>query len=390
MNAVRPVPGATVADLCFVPATLLALPSLLLERPPYFRVPVWFMVAAAGIVLAVLVSTLGNAGLHSNLGTGLRFAISVVVTPLLLGYVSATEERVAVLADLWVLGAVVNSVVATTDFVKLTDIGYRVSGVDFRTWTHRTQGLTSHPNHLGLVAAMALPIALSRTMTTSGRRRALYLAAAVLLCFGVLASGSRADLVAALVGVVVLPLLHPIARRPLLAAVAVCVVGVAIVATVVSTARTDVLVAVHRLDGSDSVSQSDAERSALLHHAFSQFRAHPLTGAGFAVVRNAHDIYLQLLAAGGVLALISFLLFAGGILSLGVRLRRAKALPPATQHLAAACTASMTVWLVCGILANQIFDRYLYLPAGLLLGLWFVERRKELAGGAPQAVPVNP
>jgi hypothetical protein len=391
MNAVRPIHGATVADLCFLAATLLAVPSLLAERPTFFRIPVWLAVAAGGLAVAVLISTLANAGLASNGADGLRFMIGLFLTPLLLGYVTASSERVGVFADLWVAGAAANSLVAGADFLKLTHVGRWVDGVDFERWTHRTAGLTIHPNHLGLVAAMAVPIAVSRTLTASGRRRLLYAAAVLVLGFGILASGSRTDLVAGLIGVVALPLLHPIARKPVLAAIVACALAVSVIAAVFAAPRNDLLIAVHRLSGSDpSSSQSDSARSALIHQAVTQFRDHPLTGAGFAGVRTAHDIYLQLLAAGGVLALPAFLLFTAGVLVLGLRLRRAAAFSPATQNLAAACTASMVVWLAGGVFGNEIYDRYLYLPAGLLLGLWFALDRERPAAAAPEeaAVPV--
>ena len=66
----------------------------------------------------------------------------------------------------WVLSAVVNCAVAVSDFYGVTAIGYNVTGL---YWYGRAGGLTVHPNHLGLVAAMALPIALSRFVTARDR-----------------------------------------------------------------------------------------------------------------------------------------------------------------------------------------------------------------------------
>ena len=381
-NGVHPIPSATAGDIALALATLMLVPLLLMRRPSYFSVPRWFVVSVAVLGLTVLVSTATNAAKASDFADGVKFMIALALTPLVIASVGASAERIALLADMWILGASVNAAVATTDFLGVTHIGQGITGELYNTYTNRSTGLAATPNHLGLVAAMALPVALSRVLSTASRRRALYLAAIVVLSGGVLSSGSRAALVAAAVGIVVLPLLHPIARKQILLGFAVVVLALAVGAAIVPSARSHVLIAVHRLTGSDpSSAPSDSVRRADLKMGFSEFRAHPLTGNGFAVVRDAHDMYLQLVDAGGILALPAFLIFAGGVCSMGLRLRRDRKLSRASQNLAAAFTASMTVWLACGIVSNEVYDRYLYLPAGLLLGLLFATRRPVLSVG---------
>jgi O-antigen/teichoic acid export membrane protein len=381
MNGVRPVRGATAADVCFALATLALAPLLIIARPRFFRIPWWMYAAVAGIGFAVLVSTAASVARASNLSAGMKFAITLGVTPLLLGAVAASYGRVALLADLWLVGAVANCAVATSDFFANTLIGYNVTGT---YWLNRAAGLTVHPNHLGLVAAMALPVALSRAITAPAlSRRIAYVVGVVVLGLGVLASGSRVELIAGAAGLLIVPLLQPIARKEIVVAFAAATLAVALVAVAVPSARSHALVSVHRLTGGDpTASMSDADRSKKLRRAVKDIEAHPMTGTGFAAVRDAHDIYLQLLQAGGVLALPPFLLFAGGILAMGLRLRRAPSLSPPTQNLAAALTASMGVWLLSGLLSNLVYDRFLYLPAGLLFGFWFATRRTEAAPAA--------
>jgi hypothetical protein len=377
-NGIHPVTGATLGDLALAFAAVLLAPLVLARRPSYLTIPRWLIAAVTLIGVTVLVSTATSAAKATNFVDGVKFLIALGLTPLIIATVAASTARVVLLADIWILGAFVNAAIATSDFLGLTDIGSKLTGTKFNLYTGRSVGLSATPNHLGLIAAMAIPIALSRILSTSGRPRVAYLVAVVVLVGGILSSGSRAALVAATIGVIALPLLHPIGRRQILLGFAVAVIALGVGAAVVPSARSHIFVVVHRLTGSDpSAASSDSVRQAALKRGLSEFRAHPLTGNGYAVVRDAHDMYLQVVDAGGILALPAFLVFAGGVVLVGVRLRRERELPAVSQNLAAALTASMLVWLSCGIVSNEVYDRYLYVPAGLLLGLLFACRRSD-------------
>ncbi len=128
-----------------------------------------------------------------------------------------------------------------------------------------------------------------------------------------------------------------------------------------------------RLVGGASGARSDHERHALLLQARTDFLHSPLFGIGPRVVNEAHDVYLQLLASGGVIALASFLVFVGGLvlaLRSGLRVDR---------RLALACGAATGTWLLVGVVENQLVEPYLYVPAGLLVGLAALARRARLA-----------
>ncbi len=110
-------------------------------------------------------------------------------------------------------------------------------------------------------------------------------------------------------------------------------------------------------------------------------------GHGFEYVRGAHDIYLQLLHAGGIVALAGFLSFAVGITVTGVRLGRSAAVPEHLQGLARASVASLAVWLAAGgVVSTPIFDRYLYIPAGLVIAIWVLRRKSEAEEAPPTSV----
>ena len=99
------------------------------------------------------------------------------------------------------------------------------------------------------------------------------------------------------------------------------------------------------------------------------FASSPILGTGFATVRDAHDIYLQLLQAGGILALLSFIVFVAGSLLTGLHLSRSASLSKPHRTLALALIASIVTWLVAGLAQNYVYDRYLYMPFALLLAL---------------------
>ena len=101
-------------------------------------------------------------------------------------------------------------------------------------------------------------------------------------------------------------------------------------------------------------------------------------GEGFDVVLVAHNIYLQLIQGGGVLALVGFVVFATGIMrstrtvTCGELLRAG--IP---QALLAASTAAMGTWLLYGLVGNALYDRYLYAPAGFVLAIGLVSRARS-------------
>jgi hypothetical protein len=123
------------------------------------------------------------------------------------------------------------------------------------------------------------------------------------------------------------------------------------------------------LTGVISVEGYDNGRLELYAEALSDFLARPLTGHGFSQIRDALNIYLQLLQAGGLIALSAFSLFTVGSLRLGWRLAHEPVLSGSMRSLAVALTVSVLVWLQEGLVQNAIYDRYLYVPAGLLLAM---------------------
>jgi O-antigen ligase len=193
-----------------------------------------------------------------------------------------------------------------------------------------------------------------------------------LLLLGTYASGSRAGAVTALLGVVVTLILIPSLRPGIgvvLPAVGILILGLVLVAG-------DQILQQVRISGgvgtAVNTATSDTQRSHLANLALTQFEARPVQGVGPSVITQAHSIYLQLLSAGGVIAMTSFVVYMCGIWG---AVRRAMA---GAQHDAAvACAIAIAMWLASGVINNQLVDKYLYVVPGLLVAMAYVATTSE-------------
>jgi hypothetical protein len=310
---------------------------------------------------------------RSDLFALIQFELSFLIIPLVLIAAGSTPQRVRRLVDLWTVGVVVNAFVGLTDTLGIVHLApYPLSSGT------RSCGLTLHPNYLALGAAMAIPTA----MIWFGRSPRWNLAALVsvtTLLGGAYASGSRAGAVAAVVAVGVTAVAVPRLRRG--AVLAVPVVGMVAIVVLMFTSTGDHILKQVRLGGGGAadltIQGSNFQRRQAADIAIAQFKARPLEGVGFSVIADAHSIYLELLAAGGLIALASFLTFCGGLIAALRRALRGTQVAEAT-----ALGISILVWLANGIVDNQLADKYLYAVPGLLFAM------ARVAGRARVPAPV--
>lgn len=371
-NAMRVNPHVTLSDIMLFVAVGGFVVSLLLDRWRMPAIPGWLLISAVGLTIAGLMSTLSSQDFGTSMVATAEFVIALLGIPITIIVAADSWQRLLAITIIWVASATASSAIGTTDFTGLTAVGSALTGSSF---AGRPSGLTVHPNHLGMASAMALPVAVffaARAFPRVGAQLG-YWAAVALLASGVLISGSRAALLGAMAGLVVFAFL----RRRLVGA-AVILAGIGALLLIMNSdiiahgqlpSGSSAFLALERLTNDVSTGDSNALRLQYYSDALSQFANDPLTGIGFNVVRNAHDIYLQLLAAGGLIALSSFGIFVIGVLAVGISLATRASVDPKIRGLAAAVTGSVTVWLVAGVAQNLIYDRFLYVPAGLVLGL---------------------
>ena len=172
--------------------------------------PSWLVLAAALVSVSVVAQALAGSDLGADVVPGVFLIVAMAGTPLLLSGAAHRPAFRDVLVAAWLLGSGLACAVALLDASGLTAIGPTLTG---SAWDGRYAGLTVHPNHLGLVAVMAFPVAVWWLNSRPARRtRVVGAALAGLLVLGVLVSGSRAALISLLV-VGVISLLGPMRNR---------------------------------------------------------------------------------------------------------------------------------------------------------------------------------
>jgi O-antigen ligase len=392
------VSGGAFGDLTMALAFAAVAGYVAVERVPV-PLPPWLLLAALGFFCAGLLSMVfppsaavlqhtisaqvtlaaqeGQSvmlGVPSNLAELIKFELSLVLIPVLLATVGTTPGRARRLVDLWALGAIINAAVAVLDIGGLHLGPTAAVG-------NRSAGLTIHPNYLALTCVLALPM----PMLWLGRSRRWTVAGVVgliALVGGVAASGSRAGAVAAVIAVLATIVAVPRLRSFL--PIALPLVGVVLIFVLAFTKTgSSILHQLRLTGGASSTSGSNYQRSLVNNAALAEIKARPIEGVGYGVLAGAHDIYLQVLDAGGIIALVAFIVFIGGLVAAMLR-----SLGGPLRDEGIVCSIAILAWLLNGIFDNQLADKYLYLVPGLLMAVaratsMLGQRTPEARAGAP-------
>jgi O-antigen ligase len=360
------------SDLLLVAAGVLAVSSLGIEGMHPLPSFGWLLFSAALILITSAFSLGISADPGNAIASALEFCLTLLGVPVIISLVADSRSRLMCLTVLWAISAGVNGGVAVLDASHVTSIGPHLIGFVF---DGRVTSLTLHPNYLGIACAMVLPICLSRlSMSSRPLYRVGWLTLLCLAALGILVSGSRAATIAGGVGLVLVLILQG-RRARLVKIMSAGAIALAVVGLFATSGDSPLLVSLQRIGGGQSATASDVGRFQAFGDAVSSFESSPLTGHGFDLLRGAHDIYLQFLQAGGLLAFLGFTLFVIGSIRIGVRLSRSPQLTTEMRAVAASLVASLAVWLTAGLTQNYVYERVLYVPVGLLLGLALVERR---------------
>lgn len=382
------VPLADLAILAAMPILALAM----LRDGSLLPLPGWLLCVAGALAASALLAALfvtnpperilgeesalnlGAASTRSSdFALWARTEYALVLLPVAVGMVACTWKRARVLADLWLVSATICAAVAVVDHLAHTGIAAALVTTPVAEPGGRAFGLTIHPNYLGFFSAMTLPLGVTRIAQTSGPARLGPVAATAILALAVQLSGSRLALVTTLVGLGALVFLVPAFRTRLVVAFSVCV-AVAVGIFLIAPSQQSAL---ERLSGSTDSEYANEQRFELIEDGLDVALDHPFTGVGFARILDSHSVPVQVLQSGGVLALSALLLWALGFLRLGASLSRNPRVPTANAQLSAAMLAGLAGWFLPGILAPQIVERFIFVPAGILLGLALAAAREQ-------------
>jgi O-antigen ligase len=349
LNGVRISLLVAVSDVLLVAALVTSLPDVLRSPrrgvvPP--ALPIAFCIVIAAGIGGTFVAQDAGASLSNMAKVVLAAGGSVVAIALW----DPGPRRLRQFAWLWFTGALVSAAIGL---------------VTPRPVVGRALGLTTHPNHLGLVCVLAVGLGVGLAFSSTGWPRLLAIAGSALLITGVGISGSRSALLGLAVTIVVAAILTRRLRLLLAAGVAGLLAGMAVVVGLVHIPGSHAL---SRLGGGGGSADSDIARHQTLAIAIDTIDRHPLTGEGFQFAQAAHSIYVQALVVGGPVALGGFLWGCWAIGRAGLRGARAGD-ERGNSLVVAGLTAGFAGYLASGTFDNILWDRYLWLYLGLLLVL---------------------
>jgi O-antigen ligase len=347
-----PVPAWLVGTAAILLASQLLNQFFLVTNPPQDQPPSFTPVAAPLFTLA-------------------KVEFGMLIIPIVIGAVASSWRRANLIANLWVLSATISAAIAVVDSATGAGIGVSITGISQEAG--RVAGLTNHPNALALTGDMALPIALLRAGQLRGWGRAASITSAGLLFAGILASGSRVGLFAAVLVIGLMGVLIARLRGRIIVAGLAAVIAFVLFAAF-APGGSSLFSGVDRLEGGGSATGATTQRFDQLHESIALAWGHPVTGIGFQVVADAHNLPVQFWEAAGFLGVLALVLFLTGVFRTAYRLYRDPRLPRGSPEFVGALTISVAVWLISGLLQNPIADRYIYVPVGLLLGLGLAAR----------------
>ncbi|WP_149480953.1 O-antigen ligase [Mycolicibacterium sp. P1-18] len=355
-----------------------------------FSMPSWSFIPAAAIVACVLARQLDpppyylqvlryQFGINTpnSLVKAIFWLFALLVVPLTIVACIALDRRVAVwVMAAFVTGTAMSSGIAIVDLTGLTNIGRSLPGnltflltnttVDS---SNRIPGLSDHPNNLGFTATLSIPVVVYFMGTMKHR----WVATTMLICLlgGILASGSRgAQLVAPVVliaSVLWLPRIRSDGRSNVRffsgSALAAVVVGLAVLVSLPSKIRESIL----RITSIDSFfaagNASNDDRFTLLENGMLDWRQYPIFGAGLRHIVEAHNIYVQLIASGGLVLLIAMFAYWWCMI------RDCLRLSAMGVDYARFLMLSIVGWLVLGAVENQLTERGIYFAVGCIAGV---------------------
>lgn len=331
-----------------------------------------FPVPEAYLLTRYYDATVGAAfsvpGTAGNLYALAKFELALLLLPLVMGLAVARQTTAERFASAFALSALASALVAITDAVGATHIGTGLLHIVDTSGRH--SGLAAQENHLAVSVALATPIVLRWLIRPHVGIKLAGLTGVAVIFAGIVVSGSRGGaagcVLAAVLSVLIVRSLRG-ARWPLALA------GLLSAAVVIFYSPASEFFGTQlRLLGNLG-SASDAGRSLLLQEGWADFGQSPAFGIGFYFLTAAHDAFLQLLAAGGIIALLGYLLYWGNALGMGIgMLARGSAL-------GSALLVSVVVFLMLNFVENQIGDLYLYVAPALLVAL---RRPARMHGGS--------
>lgn len=313
------------------------------------------VLSATGAPTATASSNLALA----NIGVAFKFIVAVAAIPLaFVGAARVDKRATRWLATSFATGAALSGTVATIDHFG-GNLGKILTGLP--NVADRQVGFSNQPNFLAAGLVLAVPFGYWLLFSEGRRARILGLASMPGLLLGVFASGSRGGAVTTVAVLALCVVAHPRSRpyAANFAAAGVFLVGITAVALPSFGAT---ILRVTRLSGSPTTEGSDSVRAIVGAQGIRDFKHSPLAGIGLQASTDASQVYIQELAAGGLILFVGVSIYMlGGIITSYRMMSR--------STLAGIVLVALLGTLMLNIFEADLTDRFYYVPAAILIAL---------------------
>jgi hypothetical protein len=302
----------------------------------------------------------GNVEILPNLAVGLKFLVPIVGLPLMYAFAYMHDRRA-----LWrgaysfAIGAAISGFVAFSDRFAGTQFSKSLTGIP--AVGGRAPGLTLHPNFLATTCVLGLPFMLWQILAPRLRDRALALIVLFPLVIGLYAAGSRGGAAVGAGTILVSFAVMPRYRR-ILPTVTILTLGIGALAFVLKPSIGTALLKAVRLKNNGSASGSNTARDLVGHQGVLDFKHSPFDGVGMQVAAEAHNVYLQALAAGGLLLFSGYAIYV--LCALWTGYQHALKAEWAYPFAIAALSGGMLAYV-----ESALTDRLAYVPLALIAAM---------------------
>lgn len=245
----------------------------------------------------------------------------------------------------WVIGTVANCIVQVIQFtgiIAVSTSSYKSEQID----GSRFPGLSSHPNALAITICLTLPLVFFPILKMSNIFKTLFL---ILFFTSILMTGSRAGIIVFFCTILLIITRNQ--KNNSFRFLPIALVSFFTLLLILSGIFELVIENTRLSTGDFSAKNSNSARYLLLEFGWKVFLDYPIAGAGGALIKTSHNIYLQLLSSVGLMGFLSYSLF-------NWKLIRSNQFSSFIEKL------PLIVFLLFGSLNNSLSDFYLYFPLG--------------------------
>lgn len=285
---------------------------------------------------------------------GIEFALLFTLYPLLIStLINNGLISIKLFSNLILLGALTSVIIGIFNYFNQIKFLF---GLDLQQ-SGRISGLSFHANEFGLTCLMAIPLTY---VAVRNIPIVLYAIVGILSC-GLLLSGSRISQAIALPLIVICEIIgfrKVIPRKlnkPIIHVLIFVFYGVSLFYVIKSQRNLEY----YFRFGANSANQSNSTRVAVAIQGVQDFARNPIIGIGFSAYKNALNIYIQLLATGGMTLFITTMIYWLKNSFYAFRKNQSQ-----DVKLFASC---FYAWLIDGFFTNAINERVIVVIFAILI-----------------------